>query len=69
VPSGAPDHPFEAGQILQVDNPPPEILALVDGVRAVALRDTEPELATVRAPRRSRIFERTKRKAATRSIS
>lgn len=52
VPSGVPEYPFQAGQILRIEAPSPELLALIDGVRAVALRDDEPETATVRAPKR-----------------
>lgn len=54
VPSGVPGFPFQAGQVITVACPPPELLALVDGVRAEAVRDTEPERAVAIAPRTKR---------------
>lgn len=55
--SSNPDYPFQAGQIIRVDDPAP-FLHLLDGVRAEAVPDTEPEYATVRAPRRKRADSR-----------
>jgi hypothetical protein len=61
VESGNPEFPFQPGQVIHVDDPTP-FLKLLDGVRAVAVQDTEPEYATVRAPR---MFPKRK---ATRSV-
>lgn len=57
-PSGHPEYPFAAGQIIHVDDPTP-YLELLDGVRAEVVQDTEPEFAIARAP---------KRKATARSL-
>lgn len=46
--------PYSAGQVITVEQPSPELLGLLDGVRAEVVRDTEPELATARLPRRLR---------------
>jgi hypothetical protein len=53
--------PFQAGQVIDVTDPPQWMLDLVDGVRAEAVKDDEPEYAVVRAPARSRTkrFKRT----------
>ena len=50
TPSTVPGYPFQAGQIVDVE-PTVEWLAMVDGIRAEAILDTEPELAVARAPR------------------
>lgn len=52
TPSDSPEHPFQAGQIISVAEPSPYLLSLLDGVRAEAVKDTEPELAVVTAPRK-----------------
>ena len=54
VPSANPEAPFHLGQQIQVDHPTPDLLALVDGVRAIALPDVQPETAVARAPKRSK---------------
>lgn len=53
-PSAAPDAPFQAGQIIRIDHPPAWMLAYLDGTRAEAVKDDEPEFAVVRAPRPTR---------------
>jgi hypothetical protein len=51
TPSDNPEYPFQAGQIISVDQPSEFLLGLLDGVRAEAVRSAdEPELAVVRAP-------------------
>ena len=52
TPSDSPDHPFQAGQVISVAEPSPYLLSLLDGVRAVAVKDTEPEMAVAVAPRK-----------------
>ncbi len=53
--SGNPDYPFLAGQVITVDRPTPEMLAALGSGSAEAVKDDgEPELATVRAPRKFR---------------
>lgn len=43
--------PYSAGQVIRVEQPSPELLALLDGVRAEVVREApEPELAVARAP-------------------
>jgi hypothetical protein len=50
TPSGNPAFPFLAGQVIHVDHPSPELLACLDGVRAEAVKDNEPEYAIAAAP-------------------
>jgi hypothetical protein len=61
-PSGNDEYPFQPGQVIHVEHPSPELLALIDGVHAEAVRDEGmPELATVRAPRKGRAAARGRR--------
>ena len=41
-PSGDPEYPFMAGQMIEVYAPPPFLLELLDGVRAEVVRTAEP---------------------------
>jgi hypothetical protein len=52
TPSDSPEHPFQPGQVISVATPSPYLLSLIDGVRAEAVRDTEPEMAVATAPRK-----------------
>jgi hypothetical protein len=62
TPSGNDEYPFQPGQVIHVDRPSPELLALIDGVHAEAVRDEGmPELATVRAPRKGKAAARGRR--------
>jgi len=47
-PSDSPDAPFQPGQVIDVAHPSPALLALVDGVNAVAVPvdDTERAVET-----------------------
>jgi hypothetical protein len=45
-----PDYPFVTGQIIAVDAPPAWMLALLDGVRAEAIKTQDVERAVVEAP-------------------
>lgn len=51
TPSELQDFPFQAGQVITVETPSRFLLSLLDGVRAEAVPDTEPDLAVARAPR------------------
>jgi hypothetical protein len=53
-------YPFQAGQVIDVTDPPQWMLDLCDGVRAEAVKDTEPEYAIAATPARIRKkFKRT----------
>lgn len=45
--SQVPGFPFCPGQVIDVEQPSPELLALVDGVRAVAVKAESDEEAAV----------------------
>jgi len=44
-PSANPDVPFQAGQVIDVAEPSPELLELLDGVQAVVLPSDDSERA------------------------
>jgi len=48
--------PYSAGQVIHVEHPSPQLLDLLDGVRAEVVREADqPELAVARAPKRKAI--------------
>jgi len=65
-PSDNPDVPFQPGQVITVEHPSPELLALLDGVnaevlpsdaseRAIAPDDEQPEPVRVKGRRREQL--------------
>lgn len=54
VDSGHPEFPFMPGQVIEVTEPSPEMLASLRDGRAEVLGDSEPERATTAVPRRAR---------------
>lgn len=50
TPSPVASAPFMAGQIIHVDQPEQWMLDLIDGVRAEAVTDVEPERAIAQEP-------------------
>jgi hypothetical protein len=44
-PSANPERPFQPGQVIDIEHPSAELLACVDGVRAVALPTDDSERA------------------------
>ncbi len=47
VASPQPEFPFQIGQVINIDEPWPALLAALDGVQAEVLRDDAPELAVM----------------------
>ena len=48
-PSGSPEYPFQAGQTIEVAVPPPFLLELCDGIRAVIVKTDHTERAVAPA--------------------